>query len=724
LISNVDNRRSTSTIEKPLRNIANQKMQRRDRSLVQALGLPLAKRVKDSRVLVVGAGGIGCELLKNLVCAGFGSGYTQANLGAGNSVEDETLVTTLMSRAPGIVLVDLDTIDLSNLNRQFLFRKQHIKKPKATVAKETASQFNPNVNIDARHGDIFDSEFNVEFFQGFDIVFNALDNLKARQHVNRMCMAADVPLIESGTTGFNGQVQAIQKGMTECYDCNPKPVQKSFPICTIRSTPSQPIHCIVWAKSYLLPELFGTSEGDSDLTVTDTDDAEEVVKLREEAQALKKIRGLMGTSEFAQAVFDKVFYDDIERLRSMSEMWQSRTPPKSLRFDSLKADTDLVKLGQALAGHDQRVWSVEENLAVFCYSLDTLSSRAQAGEQEMSFDKDDKDTLDFVSAAANLRSHVFGIPTNSEWEIKQMAGNIIPAIATSNALTASLSVMLSYKVLRSQAARTDAMAKPTANNSLPTATLSNKDDTPLGGSKMVFLNSKSTERTITSQGLGQPNPRCPVCSPVYAQVKIPQSTVPTLQDLVNELKEQLNYEEFQIGTSIGVVYEPDLDDNLPRPLTELGVNLNSNSFITVTDDSDEPRVDLILSTSQHIEENGKLQLQLLNSELPFKPKPEVADQDLKNGDTRIDDLMPSAAAAPRGQAMHAAYGSAPAGHSDQTQAVLDVAASGSKRKRELAQDMQLAQKRAKPDDPVLIDDGPEGKAIADNSNGAILLDDD
>lgn len=48
--------------------------------------------------------------------------------------------------------------------------------------------------------------------------------------------------------------------MTECYDCNEKPVAKSFPVCTIRSTPSQPIHCIVWAKSYLFAEVFGTSE--------------------------------------------------------------------------------------------------------------------------------------------------------------------------------------------------------------------------------------------------------------------------------------------------------------------------------------------------------------------------------------------------------------------------------------------------------------------------------
>jgi ubiquitin-like 1-activating enzyme E1 B len=686
-------------------------MQKRDRGLIQALGLPLARRVKDSRVLVVGAGGIGCELLKNLVCAGFGSGNTQTDLGA-STTQDDGSVTTPSSRAPGIVLIDLDTIDLSNLNRQFLFRKQHIKKPKATVAKETASQFNPSVNIDARHGDIFDAEYNVDFFEGFDIVFNALDNLKARQHCNRMCMAAGVPLIESGTTGFNGQVQAIQKGVTECYDCNPKPVQKSFPICTIRSTPSQPIHCIVWAKSYLFPELFGTSESDSDVAVTDADNAEEVVKLREEAQALKKIRFLMGTSDFAQAVFDKVFYEDIERLRSMSEMWQSRSPPTSLKFDSLKAETDLVKQGQALSLQDQRAWSVEENLAVFCYSLDILSNRAQSGEQDMSFDKDDKDTLDFVSAAANLRSHVFGIPTNSEWEIKQMAGNIIPAIATSNALTASLSVMLSYKVLRSKVGRSEAMAKPTANNSLPTTILSGKDDAPLGGSKMVFLNSKSTERVITTQGLGRPDPRCPVCSPVYARLRIPKDTRPTLGHLVDAVGEKLKHDEFQISTSIGVVYEPDLDDNLPRALDELGVDLNSNSFITVTDDSDEPRVDLILSTSSHTEERGGVILDLAGlQELPFKPKAEVSANDLRIGDTSISDVMPTE------NTLQAIQAATTNGHSEKLQDAIDDASVGSKRKRNIVEDMQIAHKRAKPE-------AVDVEAHVGGSNGAIILDDD
>jgi ubiquitin-like 1-activating enzyme E1 B len=66
----------------------------------------------------------------------------------------------------------------------------------------------------------------------------------------------------------------------------------------------------------------------------------------------------------------------------------------------------------------------------------------------ITFDKDDEDTLDFVAAGANLRSIVFGIETKSRFDIKQMAGNIIPAIATTNAIVAGLCVLQSFKVLR------------------------------------------------------------------------------------------------------------------------------------------------------------------------------------------------------------------------------------------------------------------------------------
>lgn len=147
------------------------------------LGEDEFEKVSTAKILVVGAGGIGCELLKNLVMVGFSN----------------------------IEIIDLDTIDLSNLNRQFLFQKKHIKKPKSIVARETALTFNPNVDIIAHHSNIKEPQFGVSYFQQFAIVMNALDNLDARRWVNKMCLAANIPLMESGTTGFLGQTAVIKK---------------------------------------------------------------------------------------------------------------------------------------------------------------------------------------------------------------------------------------------------------------------------------------------------------------------------------------------------------------------------------------------------------------------------------------------------------------------------------------------------------------------------------
>ena len=69
-------------------------------------------------------------------------------------------------------------------------------------------------------------------------------------------------------------------------------------------------------------------------------------------------------------------------------------------------------------------------------------------EPVISFDKDDIDTLDFVAASANLRSTVFGIDRKSRFDVKQMAGNIIPAIATTNAIVAGLCVLQAFKLLK------------------------------------------------------------------------------------------------------------------------------------------------------------------------------------------------------------------------------------------------------------------------------------
>ncbi|OAA63056.1 Molybdenum cofactor biosynthesis, MoeB [Cordyceps fumosorosea ARSEF 2679] len=537
----------------------------RDRYNQQSLGASLNSKVKRSRVLMVGAGGIGCELLKDLVLMGFGQ----------------------------IHIVDLDTIDLSNLNRQFLFRQEHIKKSKALVAKEAAERFNPNVKIVAHHANIKDDQFTVTWFRDFTVVFNALDNLEARRHVNKMCLAANVPLIESGTTGFNGQTQVIKKGITACYDCTPKETPKSFPVCTIRSTPSQPIHCIVWGKSYLLNEIFGASEDQAAFDHSkDAENAKEIEELKRESEALKKIRAAIGTPEFPKMLFDKVFNADIKRLRSVQDMWKSRTPPEALEYDKVLSEaSDAIVSRASVLADDQKTWSLQESLAVFNDSLERLSKRVLELNQAkgpsdpepiITFDKDDIDTLDFVTASANIRSTVFGIESKSRFDVKQMAGNIIPAIATTNAIVAGLCVLESFKVLKGE----------------------------YDQAKEVFLTPFAPARLLAPDKSRKPNPDCPVCGVFNASIVVDLSRA-TLSDIVEGfLKENLGLgdREFSVNNDVGILYDFDETNNLPKKLTELGVR--NGSFLTIMDDSDE---DTLVNIVLDIEE-GTLEA----TEKPYK----------------------------------------------------------------------------------------------------------
>lgn len=468
------------------------------------------------------------------------------------------------------------------------------------VARDVASKFNPNVKLEAHHADIRHSRFNVEWFQQFRLVFNALDNLAARRHVNKMCLAADIPLIESGTTGFDGQVQPIKKGITACYDCSEKEVPKTYPVCTIRSTPSQPIHCIVWAKSYLLPELFGVSE-DQDAIFDHSGDSEnkqEIENLKREAQALKSIRESMASDSFPLNVFNKVFKDDIERLRSMEDMWKTRKPPQALDYKDLQATASAIEM--AIPSNDQKVWEVVENFAVFKDSLRRLSERFQVMKATtperdptpiITFDKDDIDTLDFVTASANLRSAVFGIESKSKFDVKEIAGNIIPAIATTNAMTAALCVFQAMKLMREEYAR----------------------------AKMLYL-SQSEVRTINSEMLPPPNPNCGVCNVASSRLLVDMKRA-TLNDLVDGvLRSELNYgEEISVSNEIGLLYDPDLEDNLDKKFADLGIQ--EESFLTVMDETDQnPRVNLQFSiSSKPFSDDSKAIVLPQKPDIPLRP---------------------------------------------------------------------------------------------------------
>lgn len=200
--------------------------------------------------------------------------------------------------------------------------------------------------------------------------------------------------------------------------------------------------------------------------------AKEIEELKKESEALKKIRDALGTAEFQELLFNKVFHSDIVRLRAAEGMWESRRAPEPLQYETVMSQaSDAIASKSQVLADGQKVWSLEESLVVFNDSLDRLSKRLlelkktkdpSSPDPVITFDKDDDDTLDFVASSANIRSTIFGIDRKSRFDIKQMAGNIIPAIATTNAIVAGLCVLQSFKVLKGEYSKAKEVSTPTS----------------------------------------------------------------------------------------------------------------------------------------------------------------------------------------------------------------------------------------------------------------------
>ncbi|KAJ8908054.1 hypothetical protein NDN08_008151 [Rhodosorus marinus] len=372
------------------------------------------------KVLVVGAGGVGCELLKNLGMSGF----------------------------ERVTLIDLDTIDVSNLNRQFLFRKEHVGQAKAKIAAAAIEKMlHGKCKVDPIVGNIKEERFSAKFFGEFDVVLNALDNLDARRHVNRMCLNAKVPMVESGSTGYLGQVTVVHPGKTECYDCNPAPVPKTYAVCTIRSTPEKPVHCVVWAKQ-LFELLFGPEDESNllaDLAKNDEDAAENGATPMAEGRSLQWDRK-QSSEDFAERVLKRVFWNDVLRQREVAEeTWKTRAPPEPL--DVLKIAKQNADADAPTNLLDQLVWTKEQNAKCIFGVLKRFVERRNDEIGNIQFDKDDDDVLAFVTSAANLRASVYGVELSSAFAVKGIAGNIIHAIATTNAIVAALIVLETIKIV-------------------------------------------------------------------------------------------------------------------------------------------------------------------------------------------------------------------------------------------------------------------------------------
>lgn len=147
-------------------------------------------RLKNAAVMVVGAGAIGNELIKNLTLLGIGR----------------------------ILIFDMDAIESTNLTRSVLYRAKDVERYKAEVAAERAMEMNPDVKAKAFVANIID-DVGLGVFRRMDVVLGGLDNREARLAINQSCYKVNRPWIDGAIEALNGFARVFVPGQGACYEC-------------------------------------------------------------------------------------------------------------------------------------------------------------------------------------------------------------------------------------------------------------------------------------------------------------------------------------------------------------------------------------------------------------------------------------------------------------------------------------------------------------------------
>ena len=148
------------------------------------------ERLKNAKVMVVGAGAIGNELIKNLTLLGIGR----------------------------ILILDMDAIENTNLTRSVLYRAKDVGRYKAEVAAERAMEINPDVKAKAFVSNIID-DVGLGVFRRMDVVLGGLDNREARLAINQSCYKVNKPWIDGAIEALNGFARVFVPGQGACYEC-------------------------------------------------------------------------------------------------------------------------------------------------------------------------------------------------------------------------------------------------------------------------------------------------------------------------------------------------------------------------------------------------------------------------------------------------------------------------------------------------------------------------
>lgn len=452
---------------------------------VAIFGNKFQQKLKQLKYFMVGAGAIGCELLKNFALMGIGAGPNGK-----------------------IVVTDMDSIERSNLNRQFLFRPWDISKMKSVVAAAAVKKMNAEVNIEAhenRVGPETENVYDDSFFESLDGVANALDNVEARNYVDRRCVYYKKSLLESGTLGTKLHVQVIIPDLTESYSSSQDPPEKSFPACTLKNFPFLIEHTLQWARdlfeglfvqqtqsiaSYLHnPSAFFDrtilGPGNQPLETLETLKSNLIDKRPTTFEECITWARLLWQDLYANAIAQLLFNFPPDHTTSTGSAFWSGTKrcPHPLEFNINNAmHVDFVfaaanlrafAFGIPQCQNMMKIIPMIQNVSVPPFKpstgvrIDVTEAEAQARAAApitdtarleelrtvlstvkksdvkvnvIEFEKDDDKNfhMDFITAASNLRASCYGIQPADRLKSKLIAGKIIPAIATTTSMVAGL----------------------------------------------------------------------------------------------------------------------------------------------------------------------------------------------------------------------------------------------------------------------------------------------
>lgn len=352
--------------------------------LVSVLGQGLQDKIHAQKWFLVGCGALGCEYMKAMALMGLGC------------------------RGGYVTVTDNDRIELSNLNRQFLFRPEDVGLEKSVCGGRAAKRMNSEMVVKCLEEKVCPETeatvFTHEFWADLDGVWNALDNVKARQYTDSKIVFHQKVLLESGTLGTKANSECIVPHKTKSYnDYQEQTMLTAIPMCTLRHFPHLIEHCIEWARAEFSDVFEGAPK-----------DANKVL-----ADAEAYVRGLEGSSkpgeQYAKLQAVKTLLEGAAKATDMNGCIQLAMDYFVHQFRNRIND-----LTHTLPRDHMHEDPVTKEMKPFWTGSRRFPNTAE-------FDIDNEAHLAFLHACANLYAFMFHVPQVSdlaEFKAQLRAANV------------------------------------------------------------------------------------------------------------------------------------------------------------------------------------------------------------------------------------------------------------------------------------------------------------